>query len=155
MTSAVRQKNILRKALVLVSLARKQRASWLFRRGQRQSTPSFTAKSYFRWKFIALARIEASFPDRTKQRKRRTRLAPKIIGVPFYRVLFRSRGLFPPSPVTTTPPPHHPCRFLSGTAIRLRKLTIVKCTYGSADLFPRGLSKRRNLDIYRSFPALR
>lgn len=52
-------------------------------------------------------------------------------------------------------PTHHPCRFLSGTAIRLRKLTIVKCTYGSADLFPRGLSKQRNLDIYRSFPALR
>lgn len=61
-------KNIFGEPVMFPSVFREREAFSLFRRGQRQSTPSFTAKSYFRWKFIALARIEASFPaERNKE----------------------------------------------------------------------------------------
>lgn len=116
-----------------VSLSRRRKseseASSLFREGQ-LPTPPFAAKSYFRWKFIALPRTEASFPgERNKENFEPTRAKDNwraVLSCPF-------------SPVVRPSLRSHPCRFLSGRAARLRKLTIVKCTYASADLLPRGL----------------
>lgn len=122
-------KNIFGKPVMFPPVFREREASSLFRRGQRQSTPSFTAKSYFRWKFIALPRIEASFPAERNKESVSTATRAKdnwhaILSCPFSPA---GRSLLARS---------QPRRFLSGRAVRLRKLTIVKCTYASADLFP-------------------
>lgn len=108
----------------------KRAPSSKFRRGQHRSTPHrfpSTAKSYFRWKFIALPRIEASFPAGRDKEKRATLFSrakdnwrPVSI-VPF----FFSRANFSLS-------------LCPEKGARLRELTIVKCTYGFRWFIPRG-----------------
>lgn len=113
----------------------KRAPSSKFRRGQHRSTPHrfpSTAKSYFRWKFIALPRIEASFPAGRDKEKRATLFSrakdnwrPVSI-VPF----FFSRANFALS-LSVCPK----------KGARLRELTIVKCTYGFRWFIPRGTLK--------------
>lgn len=140
-------KNIFGKPVMFPPVFREREASSLFRRGQRQSTPSFTAKSYFRWKFIALARIEASFPAERNKESVSTATRAKdnwhaILSCPFSPA---GRSLLAmANPVDFFPEELYGC-----ASWRLLNVPTPRLIYSP------GLSKERNLDIYRPFPALR
>lgn len=140
-------KNIFGKPVMFPPVSRERETSSLFRRGQRQSTPSFTAKSYFRWKFIALARIEASFPAERNKESVSTATRAKdnwhaILSCPFSPA---GRSLLAmANPVDFFPEELYGC-----ASWRLLNVPTPRLIYSP------GLSKERNLDIYRPFPALR
>lgn len=85
-------------------------------------------------------------PSETKKASR-LRLARKIIGMPFYRVLSRPR-VAPFSPVAN-PVDFFPEEPYGCASWRLLNVPTPRLIYSP------GLSKQRNLDIYRPFPALR
>lgn len=126
----------------------KRAPSSKFRRGQHRSTPHrfpSTAKSYFRWKFIALPRIEASFPAGRDKEKRAT--------------LF-SRAKDNWRPVSIVPFFFSRANFSLSLSVRKKahgcaSWRLLNVPTASVDLFHGGLWKERNVDIYRPFPALR